>query len=129
MLDFGHEQRRVRFASIIGLERADLPLAGEVWQADMCVQPWCKREFIKLAMVFTSYMAEPSERLADVSFDAHDHESDVAADDSEELAKAMPWLLFRRLDGSVVDGAARLLERIAASEGRELEIDAITHVG
>lgn len=53
------EKRRLRFATIDGLMRDDLPLAAEVWLEDLRAQVWSTREVIKLATLFTRYMADP----------------------------------------------------------------------
>jgi hypothetical protein len=57
------EQRRVRFATIEGLAREDLPLAGEVWLDDIYRAPWASREAMKLAAHFVRYMglADPAQ--------------------------------------------------------------------
>ncbi len=53
------DQRRVRFASIEGLAREDLPLAGEIWLDELFRAPWASREAMKLAAHFVRYMADP----------------------------------------------------------------------
>ena len=53
------ENRRVRFQSIEGITRADLPLAAEIWLEDMHRQSWPTREALKLATHFKRYMARP----------------------------------------------------------------------
>lgn len=52
-------RRRVRFACIDGLTRADLPLACEVWRDDLFRAPWADRETMKLAIQLTRYICDP----------------------------------------------------------------------
>jgi hypothetical protein len=54
------ENRRLRFATIDGIERADLPLAAEVWLEDLRNQSWVSREILKLSILFTRYIAKPN---------------------------------------------------------------------
>lgn len=54
------EQRRVRFASIDGITRSDLPIAAEIWLDDLSRQPWPTRDVLKLAIHLKRYMAEPN---------------------------------------------------------------------
>jgi hypothetical protein len=53
------EQRRIRFSTIEGLTREDLPLAAEIWLDDVFHSPWASREAMKLAAHFVRYMADP----------------------------------------------------------------------
>lgn len=57
------DQRRVRFASIEGLTREDLPLAGEIWLDDVFHAPWVSRDVMKLATHFVRHMAYPDTSL------------------------------------------------------------------
>lgn len=54
------EHRRLRFATIDGIERADLPLAAEVWLEDLRNQSWISREILKLSTLFMRYIANPN---------------------------------------------------------------------
>ena len=53
------EQRRVRFLSIAGISREDLPLACEVWISDLCSAPWVSREAMKLGCHMVRYICKP----------------------------------------------------------------------
>ena len=57
------ENRRVRFSSIEGIERADLPWACEVWREDVFRAPWAERNDMKLAMLFTRYIVRPDPQM------------------------------------------------------------------
>jgi hypothetical protein len=57
--DPGVDARRVRFASIDGLDRADLPLACDVWRDDLFRAPWVERDVMRLAILFTRYICRP----------------------------------------------------------------------
>ncbi|MEZ5775072.1 MAG: hypothetical protein R3D33_10345 [Hyphomicrobiaceae bacterium] len=50
----------MRFASIEGLERSDLPIASEIWQRDIMASAWTTREVNKLVVHFVRYMLEPN---------------------------------------------------------------------
>lgn len=50
------DQRRVRFASIDGINREDLPLACEIWQEDLFKAPWVTREAMKLGTHLMRYI-------------------------------------------------------------------------
>lgn len=52
------DNRRIRFATIDGLGREDLPLAAEIWREDLRCQVWASREIQKLATLFVRYMAD-----------------------------------------------------------------------
>jgi hypothetical protein len=54
------EQRKVRFASIDGIDRADLPLAYEIWLDDIFKSAWATREAMKLAQQMVRYMVKPN---------------------------------------------------------------------
>ena len=60
MIESSVDQRRVRFASIEGLTREDLPLAGEIWLDELYRAPWLSREIMKLGAHFVRYMANPN---------------------------------------------------------------------
>lgn len=57
------EMRRVRFQSIDGLERADIPLACEVWVDDVFRSRWADPNAMKLAMHLARYICEPNPQL------------------------------------------------------------------
>jgi hypothetical protein len=54
------EQRRIRFASIDGITREDIPLACEIWAGDIFQAHWVERPIMKLAVQFTRYICNPS---------------------------------------------------------------------
>jgi hypothetical protein len=54
-----HEQRRVRFASIDGIARADLPLAIEIWIDELSKKNWMSRDALKFATYLGRYMLDP----------------------------------------------------------------------
>jgi hypothetical protein len=54
------DNRHVRFATIDGIDRLDVPLAAEVWLEDIRNQSWTSREIVKLAGLFVRYMARPN---------------------------------------------------------------------
>ena len=53
------EQRKVRFSSIEGIDREDLPLACEVWLDDLYHASWVTREAMKLGNQLMRYMCRP----------------------------------------------------------------------
>ena len=53
------DQRRLRFSDIESLERADLPMASEIWLDDLFRAGWITREAMKLSAYFVRYMARP----------------------------------------------------------------------
>ena len=61
------ELRRARFASIDGLQRSDLRLAGEVWLDDVCRAQWTTRDAMKLAAHLVRYMANSDPSLLTLS--------------------------------------------------------------
>ena len=58
------EKRRIRFGTIEGLDRSDLPLAAEVWLDELKSQRWITCEIIRLGTLFVRYMADPKPELA-----------------------------------------------------------------
>ena len=63
----GAENRRLRFASIDGIDRSDLPLAAEVWLEDLRGQCWISREILKLSTLFMRYIAKPDPESLNIS--------------------------------------------------------------
>lgn len=57
--DSSRRRRLLRFASIEGIARADLPIAFEVWSNDLASSSWSTREMLKLANQFALYIADP----------------------------------------------------------------------
>ncbi|MGH1420120.1 MAG: hypothetical protein ACRBCJ_14790 [Hyphomicrobiaceae bacterium] len=53
------ENRRIRFATIYGIDRMDLPLAAEIWIDDLRQQSWVSRDIVKVATVFKRYLVNP----------------------------------------------------------------------
>jgi hypothetical protein len=73
------DKRRVRFSSIQGIQRGDLPLAAEIWYSELIGQIWASRDVIKLAMLLTRYMSEPNEQLVSVNNIERSFNMDVRA--------------------------------------------------
>lgn len=61
------DNRRVRFASIDGLRRGDLLVAGEIWLDDVFKSCWATREAMKLATHLVRYMAAPDPAVLTLS--------------------------------------------------------------
>jgi hypothetical protein len=57
------DPRKVRFAAIEGIDRADLPLAYEIWLDDVFKSPWATREAMKLAQQMVRYMLKPNPQM------------------------------------------------------------------
>ncbi len=55
----GADLRKVRFQSIEGIAREDLPLAYEIWLDELYRAPWGNREIMKLAAYLVRYMQKP----------------------------------------------------------------------
>lgn len=126
------EQRRVRFATIEGLTRDDLPLAGEVWLDDVIKAPWSSREAMKVASQLVKYMAKADASylsLREMDRDCQLHREDVqraltlmrtfmAIDaftlDKDEVRAALNLSLIQRL--RVLEARKRLLELAAERE-------------
>lgn len=53
------DKRFVRFASIAGIDRAELPVAAEIWLEDIAASCWADRSIIKLATLLTQYIGDP----------------------------------------------------------------------
>jgi hypothetical protein len=67
-----HELRKIRFATIEGLQRRDLGLACDIWLEDVCRAPWATREAMRLAAHLVRYMLTPRPELATLmSIDQH----------------------------------------------------------
>ena len=57
------ERRLLRFESIAGIKRNDLPIAAEIWLEDLVKGIWITRDVLKLATLFTSYIKYPNPQL------------------------------------------------------------------
>jgi hypothetical protein len=53
------ERRHIRFASINGIDRKELPIAAEVWIESINKSSWADREILKLANICARYMRDP----------------------------------------------------------------------
>ena len=62
------ENRRIRFATIDGLNREDLPLAAEVWREDLRSEVWATRDMLRLATLLVRYMADARPEHATLSY-------------------------------------------------------------
>jgi hypothetical protein len=62
------ENRRIRFATIDGLNRDDLPLAAEVWREDLRSEVWATRDMLRLATLLVRYMANARPEHATLSY-------------------------------------------------------------
>jgi hypothetical protein len=56
-------RRYIRFASISGIDRRDLPIAAEVWLESIAQSCWTDRNILKLATLFMKYMRDPNPAL------------------------------------------------------------------
>lgn len=93
------ELRRVRFASIEGLGREDLPLACEIWLDDLFRAPWVTRDAMKLGAYFVRYMADPdpqSMTLSEIERECH-----LIRDDIHRALKLMQS--FTAADAFAID--------------------------
>jgi hypothetical protein len=52
------DQRRIRFSTIDGLRRSDLPLACDIWADDVYRAPWGTRETMKIAAFLVRYITD-----------------------------------------------------------------------
>jgi len=52
------DQRRIRFATIDGLSRADLPLACDIWADDLYRAPWGTRDTMKMGAFLVRYITD-----------------------------------------------------------------------
>jgi hypothetical protein len=59
--------RKVRFAATDGIERADLPLAYEVWLEDLYKASWVPKEAMKLGCHLVRYMVRPDPAMLSFS--------------------------------------------------------------
>ena len=57
------EHRRVRFSSIEGVDRADLPLACEIWLDELSRAPWATSEAVRLGGHLMRYICRPDPQL------------------------------------------------------------------
>ena len=68
LLSMSTENRRIRFATIDGLNREDLPLAAEVWREDLRSEIWATRDMLRLATLLVRYMADARPAHATISY-------------------------------------------------------------
>lgn len=52
-------RRYIRFASISGIDRGELPIAAEVWLETVAQSCWADRSILKLSTLFMKYMRSP----------------------------------------------------------------------
>jgi hypothetical protein len=67
------ENRILRFESIEGIAREDLPIALEIWTNDVASSSWVTREILKLANRFSIYISNPNPAV--LSFSALEGEA------------------------------------------------------
>lgn len=113
MFDLGHDKRRVRFASIVGIDRSDLPLAAEVWQSDLNAQVWTKRETIKLGGLFTLYMSNPDSDYLSLNYIERTFQIDIMM--VRDVLRQMK--MYGVIDGfNVKDGVVRVSLRLSITQ-------------
>lgn len=61
-------RRYIRFASISGIDREELPIAAEVWLESIAQSCWADRNILKLATLFMKYLREPNPALVAFSY-------------------------------------------------------------
>lgn len=57
------DRRLLRFESISGIERKDLPIAAEIWLEDLVKGIWITRDVLKMATLFATYIKHPNAQL------------------------------------------------------------------
>ncbi len=62
-----HDSRKVRFGATDGIERADLPLANEIWLDDLYKSCWAPKEAMKLGCHLVRYMVKPDAAMLSFS--------------------------------------------------------------
>lgn len=117
------DQRRIRFSTIEGLAREDLPLAAEIWLYDVFHAPWASREAMKLAAHFVRYMANPDPTRVIVR--EIEREYQLVRDDLQRALLLMRN--FMAIDGYTIDKDdikvalnLSLLQRLKVLETRRL---------
>jgi hypothetical protein len=83
----GAEKRRVRFSSIEGIGRADLPLACDVWRADVYNSPWAERDSMKLATQLVRYICNPDPNM--VLLREVEHQCQLGRDEVKKALNSM----------------------------------------
>lgn len=82
-----HDMRRVRFAAIDGLERADLPLANEIWLDDLYRSSWASKEAMKLGCHLVRYMVRPDAVM--LSFSQFETVCQLSPDEARKTLQVM----------------------------------------
>lgn len=81
------ELRKIRFASIEGIERVDLPLANEVWLDDLYKASWATKEMMKLGCHLVRYMARPDPGM--LSFSQFETVCQLTPEESRKTLQVM----------------------------------------
>jgi hypothetical protein len=116
------EKRRVRFASIEGLAREDIALAGEIWLEDLFSAVWASREAMKLGVHLVRYMMDPDPTLLTYkAIDSHCHmiRDDVARTLALMRAFAVIDAFSMEEDGIRVAINLSLMQRLHVLEVKE----------
>lgn len=60
------DRRRIRFASISGIERTEIPIAAEVWLETISQSCWADRNIVKLATHLLKYLKAPVPSMVEI---------------------------------------------------------------
>ena len=129
------EQRRVRFASIDGISRADLPIAAEIWLEDLSRQRWINPGIQKFATFLMRYMTDSF--VKDVTFRLAERYTGLDRKGVLEVLKTMQ--VFGAAEAYTIDGdvirvslALSVLQRLRTlevqSRFRELSAELGVHI-
>lgn len=121
------DQRCVRFASIEGLARDDLPLAREIWLDELFYAPWVSRDAMKLAAHLVRYMGKPD--VTQLSLREVERECQMVRDDVHRALTLMRT--FSAIDSYSVEKDdlrltinLSLMQRLRVLEARKRFVDA-----
>jgi hypothetical protein len=117
-----HDLRKVRFSAIDGIERADLPLANEIWLDDLYKASWPPKEAMKLGCHLVRYMVRPDPAM--LSFSQFETVCQLTPEEARKTMQVMK--VFGVLDDYVCERAdirvtlrLSLLQRLRVLEAKQ----------
>lgn len=96
------DRRLLRFESISGIERKDLPIAAEIWLEDLVKGIWITRDVLKLATLFATYIKHPNAQLLAIG----SIERSCGLDKSQALECLRAMQMYGAVVGFSCDGPA-----------------------
>ncbi len=94
------DQRRIRFSTIDGLRRSDLPLACDIWAEDVYRAPWGTKDTMKIAAFLVRYITDAMPPTS-ATLGGLELRTQLAREDAKQALKVLH--LYRAIEAYSID--------------------------